>query len=164
MTKKMPTDDQLIGELVDSFGHLWECEPPMYSCFCEVKSKVVTAEKILATIEQTIVDLDDLEDLLTEQDLTGSIWTYVLEMRWDGGSKAWKWHYNDTNPDDRQVLLSEIEDKASCLETIFSEFDWYGYLDYEGMKTSDLMAKIPQKYRKFYEPHHKQFLADGEFV
>ena len=88
--KKITTDNQLIGELVDSFGHLWECEPPMYSCFCEVKSKVVTAKKILATIEQTIVDLDDLKDLLTELDLTGSIWTYVLEMRWDEGSKAWQ--------------------------------------------------------------------------
>jgi hypothetical protein len=164
MTKKIPTDDQLIGELIDSFGHLWECEPPMYSCFCEVKSKEVTAEKILATIEQTIINLDDLEDLLTEQDLTGSIWTYVLEMRWDKASEDWKWCYNDTQPDDRQIMLSEVVGIDLCLEVIFDELDWYDYLEANEMTSAELMAKLPEKYCKFYEPHHKQFLADGEFV
>ena len=47
MTKTIPTDDQLIGELIDSFGNLWECEPPMHDCFREVVSKEVSEDKIL---------------------------------------------------------------------------------------------------------------------
>ena len=28
----------------------------------------------------------------------------------------------------------------------------------------ELMNKLPEKYRKFCEPHHEQFLSDGKFV
>ena len=91
MTKTIPTDDQLIGELIDSFGNLWECEPPMHDCFREVVSKEVSEDKILAVIEQTTINLDGVEELLTGEDLAGAIWTYVLEMRWDKTSEDWKW-------------------------------------------------------------------------
>ena len=66
--------------------------------------------------------------------------------------------------DDRQILLSEVEDANLCLELIFDQLDWYDYLDAYEMTSAELMAKLPENYRKFYEPHHKQFLADGEFV
>jgi hypothetical protein len=164
MTKTVPTDDQLIGELIDSFGHLWECEPPMYDCFREVVSKEVSEDKILAVIEQTTINLDGVEELLNGEGLTGTIWTYVLEMRWDKASEDWKWHYNDTQPDDRQILLSEVVEIDLCLEVIFDELDWYDYLEAYGMTSDELMAKLPEKYHKFYEPHHRQFLNDGEFV
>ena len=164
MVKALPTDDRLIAELIHSYGHLWGCEPPMYDCLQEVVSKEVSADKILAVIEQTTINLEGVEELVTGEDLTGAVWTYVLEMRWDEASRDWKWHYNDTQPDDRQILLSEVEKADMCLEVIFDELDWYDYLKAYEMTSAELMAKLPEKYRKFYEPTHKQFLAAGEFV
>jgi hypothetical protein len=163
MTKKIPTDEQLIGELVGSFGHLWECEPPMYDCLREVVSKDVSEDKILAVIEQTTIDLDGVEELLHGEDLAGMIWTYVLEMRWDKASEDWKWHYNDTQPDDRQILLSEVAKIDLCLKVIFDELDWYDYLDAYEMTSAELMAKLPDKYRKFYTPFHEAFKKNDEF-
>lgn len=164
MAKKLPTDGQLIGTLIHSYGHLWGCEPPMYDCLREVVSKEVSKDKILAEVEQTTVNLESVEDLLTGQDLTGAIWTFVVEMRWEEASDDWKWHYNDIQPDDRQILLSEVEKADMCLEVIFDQLDWYDYLDMYEMTSAEMMTKLPEKYRKFYEPIHKQFLAAGEFV
>jgi hypothetical protein len=61
-------------------------------------------------------------------------------------------------------MLSEVVGIDLCLEVIFDELDWYDYLEANEMTSAELMAKLPEKYCKFYEPHHKQFLADGEFV
>ena len=157
MAKPVPTDGQLIGTLIHSYGHLWGCEPPMYDCLREVVSKEVSEDTILAVVEQTTIDLEGIEDLLTGQDLTGAIWTYVLEMRWDEVSGDWKWYYNDTQPDDRQILLSEVEDANLCLELIFDQLDWYDYLDTYEMTSAELMAKLPKQYQRFYEPFHKKF-------
>ena len=163
MTKTIPTDDQLIGELIDSFGHLWECEPPMIDCFVEVISKEITEDKIVAVIEQTILDLEEVDELVAGHDLTGSIWTFTLEMRWNPEANQWKWHWH-SDPDDQSTRLSEIKDKGRALQAVFDEVDWYDYLDTYEMTSAELMANLPENYRKFYEPHHKQFLADGEFV
>ena len=149
MVKSPPTDDRLIAELIHSYGHLWECEPPMYDCLQEVISREVNGERVLATIEQTTINLEGVEDLLAGQDLTGAIWTFVVEMRWDAASDDWKWHYNYTQPDDKQILLSEIEDAALCLEVIFDQLDWCDFLDTYEMTSADLITKLPEKYRKF---------------
>lgn len=164
MAKALPTDGQLIGTLIHSYGHLWGCEPPMYDCLREVVSKEVNGDKLLAVVEQTTINLEGVEELLTGQDLTGAIWTFVVEMRREDASDDWKWHYNDTQPDDRQILLSDVEEADICLEVIFDELDWYDYLEANEITSAELMAKLPTKYRKFYEPTHKQFLAAGEFV
>ena len=163
MAKSIPTDDQLIAELIHSFGGLWYVEHPMIDCFVEVISKEVTEDKIIANIEQTILNLDEVEELFAGQDLIGSIWTFVLEMRWNTEAEQWKWHYH-SDPDDRATRLSEIEDKDRALKAVFDEIDWYDHLSFHELKSAELMAKLPEKYRKFYEPHHKQFVADGEFV
>ena len=68
MAIPVPTDDQLVDTLIDSYGHIWGCEPPMYDCSLEVVSKEVSADKALAVIEQTTINLDDAEDLLFTQD------------------------------------------------------------------------------------------------
>ena len=163
MVKPIPTDDQLIGELVHSFGGLWYVEYPMIDCFVEVTSKEITDDKIVAVIEQTILDLEEVDDLMTGQNLTGSIWTFILEMRWNPEANQWKWHWH-SDPDDQSTRLSEIKDKDRALQAVFDEVDWYDYLATYEMTSADLMAKLPERYRKFYEPYHKQFLADGEFV
>jgi hypothetical protein len=163
MTKTIPTDDQLIGELIHSFGGLWYVEHPMIDCFVEVTSKEITEDKIVAVIEQTILDLEEVDELVTGHDLTGSIWTFTLEMRWNPEANQWKWHWH-SDPDDQSTRLSEIKDKDRALQAVFDEVDWYDYLDTYEMTSAELMAKLPEKYCKFYEPHHKQFLADGEFV
>ena len=164
MAKDLPTDGQLIGTLIHSYGHLWGCEPPMYDCLREVVSKEASGDKLLAVVEQTTINLEGVEDLLTEQDLTVAIWTFVVEMRYEEASDDWKWHYNDTQLDDRQILLSDVEEADICLEVIFDELDWDDYLEANEITSAELMAKLPKKYRKFYEPTHKQFLASGEFV
>ena len=33
---KTPSDSELIYDLMESFGQLWEPEPPLYSCYCDV--------------------------------------------------------------------------------------------------------------------------------
>ena len=130
----------------------------MYDCALEVVFKEVSADKALAVIEQTTINLDDAEELFAGEDLAGAIWTFVVEMRWDEPSGDWKWHYNDTQPDDRQILLSEVEDVDFCLQAIFDQFNWDSYLDTYEMTSAQVMEKLPEKYRKFYEPYHKSFL------
>ncbi|ADE38431.1 hypothetical protein [Candidatus Puniceispirillum marinum] len=163
MAKPIPTDDELIAELIHSFGGLWYVEHPMVDCFVEVISKEITENKIVAIIEQTILNLDDVEELFAGQDLTGSIWTFILEMRLHPEVDQWKWHWH-SDPNDQSTRLSEIKDKDSALQAVFDEVDWYDCLATYEMTSAELMAKLPEKYRKFYEPHHKQFLDNGEFV
>jgi hypothetical protein len=158
MANPVPADGQFIDTLIDSYGHIWGCEPPMYDCSLEVVSKEVSADRALAVIEQTTINLDDAEELFAGEDLTGAIWTFVVEMKWDEPSGDWKWHYNDTQPDDRQILLSEVEDVDFCLQAIFDQFNWDSYLDTYEMTSEQVMEKLPEKYQKFYEPHHQSFL------
>jgi hypothetical protein len=46
MTAEIPSDDELIYDLIESFGHLWYPEPPLYSCYCDVAAIKEVEDKV----------------------------------------------------------------------------------------------------------------------
>ena len=43
---KTPSDSELIYDLIESFGHLCEPEPPLYSCYCDVAAIKEVEDKV----------------------------------------------------------------------------------------------------------------------
>jgi hypothetical protein len=55
-----PPEDQLIDDLIESYGDLWEPEPPLYSCDLEVISVEQIGEKLIAKINHTIIQCEEI--------------------------------------------------------------------------------------------------------
>ena len=164
MTAEIPTDSELIYDLIESFGHLWEPEPPLYSCYCDVVAAKEIEGKLVVTITHTIIQCEGIEDLISDQQLSESDWPFETVYVKDEATQEWKFESSELTAHESNVEIAPDPRMDAVFEMIFRQLDGYDYLDAYEMTSAELMAKLPEKYRKFYEPHHKQFLADGEFV
>ena len=164
MTSEIPSSSQLIYDLMESFGHLWEPEPPLYSCYCDVVSVREIEDKLVVTITHTIIQCEGIEDLISDQPLSESDWPFETLYVKDEATEDWKFKSSELTAHESNVEIAPDPRMDAVFEMIFRQLDWYDYLDTYEMTSAELMAKLPEKYRKFYEPHHQQFLADGEFV
>lgn len=161
---KTPSESELIYDLMESFGHLWEPEPPLYSCYCDVVSVTETEDKLVVTITHTIIQCEGIEDLISDQPLPENDWPFESIYMRDDATQKWKFESSELTEYENNVEIVPDPRMDAVFEMIFGQLDWYDYLDAYEMTSAELMAKLPEKYRKFYEPHHKQFLARGEFV
>ena len=162
--KKPPSDSELIYDLMESFGHLWEPEPPLYSCYCDVVSVREIEDKLVVTITHTIIQCEGIEDLISDQPLPESDWPFECVYVRDEATQEWKFESSELKAHESNVEIAPDPRMNAVFEMIFGQLDWYDYLDAYEMTSAELMAKLPKKYHKFYEPYHQQFLADGEFV
>ena len=71
---RRPTDGFMIDQLIWSFGHLWFTEPPMYDCYCEVTDVEQKGLSITAHIYHITMNLDDVEELFSEEKICGTQW------------------------------------------------------------------------------------------
>ena len=76
MTSEIPSSSQLIYDLIESFGPLWEPEPPLYSCYCDVVAVKEIEDKLVVTITHTIIQCEGIEDLISDQPLSESDWPF----------------------------------------------------------------------------------------
>ena len=164
MTADIPSDGELIYDLIESFAHLWEPEPPLYSCYCDVVSIKETKGKLVVKITHTIIQCEGIEDLISDQPLPESEWPFETVYVKDEQTQEWKFESSELTEHENNVELVPDPRMDAVFEMIFGQLDWYDYLDAYEITSAELMAKLPEKYHKFYEPHHKQFLASGEFV
>ena len=164
MTSEIPSSSQLIYDLIESFGPLWAPEPPLYSCYCDVVAVKEIEDKLVVTITHTIIQCEGIEDLISDQPLPESDWPFECIYVRDEATQEWKFESSELKAHESNVEIAPDPRMDAVFEMIFRQLDWHDYLDAYEMTTAELMAKLPEKYRKFYEPHHKQFLADGEFV
>ena len=161
---KTPSDSELIYDLMDSFGHLWEPEPPLYSCYYDVVSFREIEDKLVVTITHTIIQCEGIEDLISDQPLPESDWPFESVYVRDKTTQEWKFESSELKAHESNLEIAPDPRMNAVFEMIFGQLDWYDYLDAYEMTSAELMAKLPKRYRNFCEPHHKQFLADGEFV
>ena len=161
---KTPSDSELIYDLMESFGHLWEPEPPLYSCYCDVVSVREKEDKLVVTITHTIIQCEGIEDLISEKPLPESDWPFETVYVKDEATQEWKFESSELTAHESNVEIAPDPRMSAVFEMIFRQLDWDDYLSVYDMTSAELMAKLPEKYRRFYEPYHEQFLADGEFV
>ena len=161
---KTPSDSELIYDLIESFGHLWEPEPPLYSCYCDVVAVKEIEDKLVVTITHTIIQCEGIEDLISDQPLPESDWPFETVYVKDEATREWKFESSELTAHESNVEIAPDPRMGAVFEMIFRQLDWDDYLSVYDMTSAELMAKLPEKYRKFYEPYHEQFLADGEFV
>ena len=164
MTSEIPSSSQLIYDLIESFGPLWEPEPPLYSCYCDVVAVKEIEDKLVVTINHTIIQCEGIEDLISDQPLPESDWPFETVYVKDEATGAWKFENSELTAHESNVEIAPDPRMGAVFEMIFRQLDWDDYLSVYNMTSAELMAKLPEKYRKFYEPYHEQFLADGEFV
>ena len=164
MTSEIPSSSQLIYDLIESFGPLWEPEPPLYSCYCDVVAVKEIVDKLVVTITHTIIQCEGIEDLISDKPLSESDWPFETVYVKDEATQEWKLESAELTEHENNVEIAPDPRMDAVFEMIFGQLDWYDYLDTYEMTSAELMAKLPEKYRKFYEPHHQQFLTDGEFV
>ena len=110
---------------------------------------------------------DCLTCALTNQGCTNQCRTHYLttalseqEIPYLGKLKAYTFRRTEH---ENNVEIAPDPRMDAVFEMIFRQLDWDDYLTAYEITSAELMAKLPEKYRKFYEPHHKQFLANGEF-
>ena len=161
---KTPSDSELIYDLMESFGPLWEPEPPLYSCYCDVVSVKEIKDKLVVKITHTIIQCEGIEDLLSDQPLSESDWPFETVYLKDEATNEWKLESSELTDYEGSVETTSDPRMDAAFDMIFRQLDWYDYLDTYEMTSAELMAKLPEKYHKFYEAYHEQFLADGEFV
>ena len=161
---KTPSDSELIYDLIESFGHLWEPEPPLYSRYCDVVAVKEIEGKLVVTITHMIIQCEGIEDLISDQPLSESDWPFETLYVKDEATEEWKFKSSELTAHESNVEIAPDPRMDAVFEMIFRQLDWYDYLDTYEMTSAELMAKLPEKYRKFYEPRHQQFLTDGEFV
>ena len=160
---KTPSDSELIYDLMESFGQLWEPEPPLYSCYCDVVSVAENKDKLVVTITHRIIQCEGIEDLISGQPLPESDWPFESVYERDEATQDWKFKSSELKAHESNVEIAPDPRRDAVFEIIFGQLDWYDYLDAYEMTSAELMAKLPEKYRKFYRPHHEQLLAGGEF-
>ena len=120
---------------------------------------------MIAKINHTIIQCDGIEDLLSVKPLPETDWPFETVYVRNEVTNEWKFDSSDVASIETAREIEPLKQvDADCLKLIFNRLDWYDYLDTYEMTSAELMAKLPEKYRKFYEPHHQQFLADDEFV
>ena len=164
MTSETPSSSQLIYDLIESFGPLWEPEPPLYSCYCDVVAVKEIEDKLVVTITHTIIQCEGIEELIADKQLPESDWPFETVYVKDEVTQEWKFESSELKAHESNVEIAPDPRMGAVFEMIFRQLDWYDYLDAYEMTSEELMAKLPEKYQKFYEPYHEQFLADGEFV
>ena len=162
MTAPKPTEGELINMLIDSFGHLWDPEPPMYSCYCEVREVVQNGNEVQAVIDHTIMDLEDIDELVRGEELRGSVWLFTLNIEWDEKSNSWEFRENE-HISDNAIWLKETSNPKDCLETIFSQLDFYEHLYENEITSAAFMEQLPDDYKPYYKPYHDEFVANGDF-
>jgi len=134
----------------------------MYDCYCEVTDVEQKGLKITAHINHVTMNLDDVEELFSEEKICGTRWAYTLEIKFNLKKREWEWVDSEliTNGE-TQIWIDEASDPERCYETIFSDIDWDEYL-YEHEITSDeLMARFAPQYRAFYEEHHNRITENS---
>ena len=162
MTPKKPTDNELINILIESYGHLWDPEPPLYSCYCEVKEVTQDGNKVRAVIEHTIMELEDIDELIGGDDLCGSVWPFTLNIEWNETDSAWDFKDNE-HLSENIIWLKEIAKPGECIETIFSQLDFYEHLYENEMTSAAFMKQLPDEFKPYYKPYHDEFVARGDF-
>ena len=160
----VPNDSDLIYDLIESFGHLWEPEPPLYSCYCDVDSVSEVEGKLIVKITHTIIQCEGIEDLISDQPLSETDWPFESVYVKVEETQEWKFESSELKDYEGTAETAPDPRMDAVFEIIFGQLDWYDYLSAYEMTSAESMAKLPEKYRKFYEPHHQQFLVDGEFV
>jgi len=162
LVARRPTDGFLIDELTNSFGHLWFTEPPMYDCYCEVTDVEQKGLNITAHINHVTMNLDDVEELFSEEKICGTQWAYTLEIKFNLKKREWEWVDSEliTNGE-TQIWIDEASDPERCYETIFSNIDWDEYLYEHGITSDELMARFAPQYRAFYEDHHNRITENS---
>jgi len=161
LVARRPTDGFLINQLIDSFGHLWFTEPPMYDCYCEVIDVEQQFLNITAYINHITLNLDDVEELFSQEKICGTQWAYTLKIKFNLKKREWEWVDSElmTNGE-TQIWIDEASDPDRCVETIFSDIDWDEYLYEREITSGELMARLAPRYRAFYEDHHKRITGD----
>jgi len=162
MKAPKPTEDELINMLTESYGHLWEPEPPMHSCYCEVKEVVQDGNTVRAAIDHIIMELEDIDELLKGEEIRGSVWPFTLIIEWNEKRNSWEVKENDLMSEDI-LWLKEASNPKDCLETIFSQLDFYEYLYENEMTSLAFLEQLPDNYKPYYKPYHDEFVANGDF-
>jgi hypothetical protein len=164
MIKTIPTDGQLIGELIDSFGHLWGCDPPMYDAFTEVESSVQKGPMCHTVLYHVTFNVEGIEDLCESGSICGTRWKYTLDLQWSDQKDDWEFADSEM-VDDQQIDLSDISENEveSLIEGIFQQLDFYDYLDANELTSAQLLESLHPTFRKHYMQYHKQFAETGLF-
>ena len=164
MTTEIPSDAELIYDLIESFGPLWEQEPPLYSCYCDVVAVKEIEDKLVVTITHTIIQCEGIEELIADKQLPESDWPFETVYVKDEATQEWKFESSELKAHESNVEIAPDPRMNAVFELMFRQLDWYDYLDAYEMTSAELMAKLPKKYRKFHEPHHDRLVASQLFV
>ena len=88
-----PSDSEIIYDLMESFGHLWEPEPPLYSRYCDVVAvkEIGTSWWSQLPTRSSSEGIEDLSLISHCQKAIGRLSAYVR----DEATQEWKFESSE---------------------------------------------------------------------
>ena len=83
-------------------------------------------------------------------------------IEWDEKSNSWEFKENE-HISDNAIWLKETSNPKDCLETVFSQLDFYEHLYENEITSAAFMEQLPDDYKPYYKPYHDEFVAKGDF-
>lgn len=160
MHKLRPPKDEIILEMVHSYGHLWFTEPPMYDGYLEVISSVQKGPKCQSVIHHYTVELDSIDELFESDNLNVTGWRFEFDMVWSDHKNDWEFDQGEM-VGDFAITFNQLMDKPTLIRSLFAQLDFYDYLDDSGLKSAELMNRLHPTFKPFYDKQHAEFEANG---